>query len=304
MTQSLDDSISLICPSCGYDLRAISSERCPECGTTIDRSAMASSTIPWVHRKALGRVRAYCSTLILATFRMRRLGEEINRPVDLKEASRFRWVTVAISSAFAILVFVVAVCVNRGTGFLDLLSNVSPNGAITTVPPQADAVLPYVAGITRWIVLPLAAICWLGMVSGLAGFWFHPRAKPQWQRDRALGLSLYACAPLLWLSIAFATWAFGAILMISDSANRFIPQSLLDVIGIVVVVAELIGVVIVALCWINLLRLSKFTLHPNSPRTISLALGWPIACCISGVIAFGLFPWVAGFIWLIIDSLR
>src|ERR1700722_6280231 len=98
MTQSLNDSISLVCPSCGYDLRAIPSERCPECGTPIDRSATAVSQIPWAHRKAMGAMRAYWRTLTLATFRIRKLGEEIHRPVSWPDANWFRWITVGIAS--------------------------------------------------------------------------------------------------------------------------------------------------------------------------------------------------------------
>ena len=82
----------LFCPECGYDLRGTEhTDRCPECGTAIDRSAIAAeSRIPWVHRAAIGRLRAYRRTVWLATLRPRRLGAEAARPVSYAAARRFR----------------------------------------------------------------------------------------------------------------------------------------------------------------------------------------------------------------------
>ena len=52
-----------ICPACGYDLRATTSDHCSECGLAIDRDALQQSAIPWAHRRQIGRVRAYLKTL-------------------------------------------------------------------------------------------------------------------------------------------------------------------------------------------------------------------------------------------------
>src|SRR5688572_21051733 len=89
-------SHDLFCPTCGYNLRGIESDRCPECGREIDRSTLAVSKIPWVHRQEIGGVRAYFKTLVMATFRPRRIGEEAVRPVNYRDAQRFRWTTVAV----------------------------------------------------------------------------------------------------------------------------------------------------------------------------------------------------------------
>src|SRR5215212_4566949 len=80
----------LFCPECGYDLRAIESDRCPECGWTIDRDAAATgSRIPWVHRRSIGRWRAYWRTAWLATWRIKQVAMESVRPVDEKDGRRF-----------------------------------------------------------------------------------------------------------------------------------------------------------------------------------------------------------------------
>ena len=40
LTPSTNPAADLFCPNCGYNLRGIDSERCPECGVVIDREAM------------------------------------------------------------------------------------------------------------------------------------------------------------------------------------------------------------------------------------------------------------------------
>ena len=89
--------ITLVCPECGYDLRAIESGRCPECGLEIDRAAMSVSRLPWAHRRKIGRIRAYWRTNRLAIVRRRRLAEEINRPVSFSDARRFLLVTATLA---------------------------------------------------------------------------------------------------------------------------------------------------------------------------------------------------------------
>jgi hypothetical protein len=299
MTQSLPDSISLICPSCGYDLRGISSERCPECGTSFDRASIAVSTIPWEHRKAIGGVKAYCRTLILATFRIRKLAEEINRPVSIRDASGFRWITVGIAAALPIAVFVAAVVHNGGTGFLDFISP-AKSAQTVAMPPKVDLVLPFAAGETRWIVPPLAMIIWLGMISGVASYWFSPRNKPDWQRQRAVALSLYASAPLALLGVFIAVVAGAELLQIFHPYD----DSITHITNAAAIAAAMLSFLLLLWLEINLTRLMKLALHGGTGRTVSFAVCFQIICYLMAYIALGVFPWVVGFIWLMIRSLR
>src|SRR5256885_10861457 len=68
---------TLLCPACGYDLRAIQSDRCPECGLAIDRALGVASQIPWTHRKRIGTWRAYARTAFLVMLRPSRIAAEI-----------------------------------------------------------------------------------------------------------------------------------------------------------------------------------------------------------------------------------
>src|SRR5215204_4041683 len=79
----------LFCPECGYNLHALHGiDRCPECGLAIDRQGFARSQIPWVHRRHVGRVRAYWRTLWMATLRPARIAAEASRRVGYVDAQR------------------------------------------------------------------------------------------------------------------------------------------------------------------------------------------------------------------------
>src|SRR5262249_31894858 len=45
MPKSTEDDDAPLCPSCGYDLRAATNDRCPECGLVVDRQALVISNI-------------------------------------------------------------------------------------------------------------------------------------------------------------------------------------------------------------------------------------------------------------------
>ena len=88
----------LFCPGCGYDLRGLASERCPECGLTIDREAVAASAIPWMHRTRLGRVNAFRRTVWMAIRHPATLARDAARPVSYLDAQKFRWVVVLLGA--------------------------------------------------------------------------------------------------------------------------------------------------------------------------------------------------------------
>src|SRR4051812_46128223 len=94
-TEAADDA--LYCPACGYDLRGIASDRCPECGATIHRASLRESSLPWARRQQVGAWRAYRRTVWTATWRVRRVADGVARPVDARDARHFATLTGLIA---------------------------------------------------------------------------------------------------------------------------------------------------------------------------------------------------------------
>src|SRR4051812_15708142 len=93
----VDTSAERFCQTCGYNLRGLASDRCPECGEKFDPTQAAGARIPWLQRSAIGTWRAYWRTVGMAMFHPVELGREIWNAsrVDPKSAIGFRRVVIA-----------------------------------------------------------------------------------------------------------------------------------------------------------------------------------------------------------------
>lgn len=173
----VDADIEIFCPQCDYNLRGLASGVCPECGRPFDPEALREPTIPWVHRRTIGRIRAFWHTVWMITVHPRRLCREMSKPVSLDEARRFRravWRHLAVS-----LLFTAALLI-----------------AIADTDGWADA-----ASLT--VIIAVAAYLWLALVlcTGMSGWFCAPRQMEIERQNRSIALSHYACAPLAWLRV-------------------------------------------------------------------------------------------------------
>lgn len=279
-----DNPVELICPECGYDLRAITSERCPECGHAIDRAAMSVSRIPWSHRNAIGRSRAYWRTNLLAIFRSKRLAEEIARPVSFADAQRFRHVTILLAWIPMAAWAVGLVLANWDDATAGLRS--------------ADSRLGW--WMEAAIYVSLLGALWLGLVfvTGVASYFFHPASMPVVQQNRAVALSYYTCAPLAWLWLPAALDAIAIALADQPWAQHGFGEKL----GIVcIVVAFCLIVAIVVFCWIRASKLMERVTHCGAGRKIAMTLFLPLAWVICCAVAL-LIPLTLLYVSLVILS--
>src|SRR5687768_16311267 len=76
----------VFCEACGYSLIGIAADRCPECGAAYDPNELPFARIPWLHRRRIGRLRAYAATVWGVLWRPRRFAEELCRPVRVSAA--------------------------------------------------------------------------------------------------------------------------------------------------------------------------------------------------------------------------
>jgi hypothetical protein len=288
---------ALFCPGCGYDLRGIAaSDRCPECGLAIDRSAGGVSRIPWAHRRRVGRVRAYWATVRLATFRPRQLVEELNRPVRYADAQRFRIVTVALASLGPIAFLLAPMVAGEWPEPADAgaMFNVGFYGRATG-PNALDLGLPWFAGARLYPVLPLAVVLLFVLVTGVGSYWFAPRSLDVRQQNRAIALSYYALLPLVAIVVGLQVLAAAALGENSDLGFKLL----------MVLVATCIAATVLILFTLG--RTTVRLLHAvRRGRGVGGAL-WAdffifLSVVAAAVVSFGVFPWVVGFVTLVVDS--
>jgi hypothetical protein len=100
----------VFCEGCGYSLVGIVADRCPECGRTYDVNELPFARIPWLHRRRIGRLRAYWATVWMVVLHPGRFAKELCRPVRISaaDARLFRRVTLRIA-LFSMLLTVIAV---------------------------------------------------------------------------------------------------------------------------------------------------------------------------------------------------
>src|SRR5947208_3382511 len=155
-TDSLDAELERYCPQCGYDLRWLpsGSDRCPECGTQIDRAT--PSILPWANRRATGVLRAYWRTCMLATFRTKQLAREIGRPVSYRDARLFQLMTVLIAWAppAALIVSIEVMLAFAFTAVPSAVFRGAYIGGTTETSASLDFVLPWLAAFALYVPLP------------------------------------------------------------------------------------------------------------------------------------------------------
>jgi hypothetical protein len=218
------DDAALFCPACAYDLRAIDSDRCPECGLRIDRTATGQSTLPWSHRHRLGYLRGYWRTCLLVCFRPQHFRAEVDRPVSFADARAFRRATVWIAYlpvAMVVIALYVATFVPP-TGWRRLTEAVSGfvpsplEPLILARPTGAFRSVGYAMELFVLAALLLAIWLWFLAATGVASYWFHPRRLPVERQNRAVALSYYACAPLALMPITVTLLITSAMLDLTE----------------------------------------------------------------------------------------
>jgi hypothetical protein len=199
---ALIEEAELLCPSCGYDLRASSPGRCSECGEEIDISALSASHFPWVQRKSIS---TYAKTIWLLTIASRTLRYEHARPQALKDARRFAWMTAGILIAFLLSHFAVMVSVRKDLSFMavhppPMYSNVKATWS-------DDLLVPWSAGATIWPVMPMMLI-FLGITLSRAHqrLFRMPNVSVS-RQERATAIGDYAGGTV-------ALWAIAGVLLI------------------------------------------------------------------------------------------
>ncbi|MDO8631143.1 MAG: zinc ribbon domain-containing protein, partial [Phycisphaerales bacterium] len=199
----------IFCQNCGYNLRSLTSDQCPECGRSLEGIRSETTRIPWVHRKKIGWFRAYWKTVRFVMFQQKEFCDEMARPTSFAASQGFRWTTVA----FAYLPVLAA----------DLMLWIERMPS----PTDNEFITMFWSNVGLAAILHVGFLLFLVAATGAPSYFFHPRDVPIAQQDRAIALSYYACGPLsllflpavaamIWLHVGLDHWIgeLGLLLMV------------------------------------------------------------------------------------------
>lgn len=293
-------SRTVLCPGCGYDLRATTSERCSECGLVLDREALKRSAFPWAHRKTIGHVRAFLKTVWLVTSDHKSLRHETAKAQSARDALAFRrCVAVLLAVSFAIaVVMLVQTGALRDVLLRDKSIIARLGGGMAGV--MQDLRLPWSAGVTIRPALFVYAFALAAYVAGATRPIFRTTGLSDDYAETVKAIGAYAVAPLAWLLPAAMTYA---LLFERDLFDAYGPRPtplapILVLLGLLFLIAGVVGTVHRAGQW------RARTAHAGYPTGFlamgELLLRWAVGVAVLGLV----FPWCVGFVWIVVDSFR
>jgi hypothetical protein len=237
----------VFCQECGYNLRGLTSDRCPECGHRLDAVRSPESGIPWVYRRERGRLRAYWQTVWTVMFRHKRFCEELARPVDYRDAQAFRWMTLLHAYAPMVAAVVLAYPAWWPAPFNDRLMD----EAFMAMWPAA--------------ILLGCLFLFLLAATGIPSYAFHPPELPIEQQNRAVAMSYYASAALAWTPLPFFLGLAGMGLL---PRHRLIGEALIAW-GILLPVGQWVA------WWADLVHIASRIMPQSKRYALSVAIAVP-----------------------------
>jgi hypothetical protein len=293
---------TLLCPACGYDLRATTAERCSECGLELDREAFQRSAIAWAYRAKMGRFAAFGRTVWQFTSDVRPIRYDYAKPQSARDAAVFRrWVGVLL----ALCLMVPVVLVYRLGGLKEMA--VEPGsafgpiwGARAMLPGWAqDAVVPWSAGITLPFALFAYAVLLAAYIVSAPAAVLRSKGLPSVQAENVRAIGIYGSAPLVWLALSTALF-LAAYLPTLQPGSKF-GNSLASI--VLTGMWFLVGVLSLGFTVYRTGQWRARTAHGGYPTGFlgmgELLLRWVVGI---GVIVY-VIPWCVGLIFIQADAL-
>lgn len=292
-----DATVDRFCIGCGYNLRSLPSDRCPECGLLVEASAVAP--IPWEARRHLGLIRAYWRTVFETTFHPTRLSRAIAFPVDAAAARRFARIT-ALLAAIPPGIFLLAIFALNGTAFLNLWTP-APNGGIYQsgyFVPGWETLVLWSAGAMLRCTLPIGILITFLLAAGIGRHWVRSVNNSPIRHNRAKAVAAYVFAPFAWMFIPISSAAGGYAAWSHADHSTW----MLCVLSFLIASVAL-SILLVTYIW-NLLALISAATHCGWGRLVISVTGVAMCWVLSAIVGLGCFPMLVGLIYLMIDSLR
>lgn len=271
----------IFCQRCGYNLRGLTGNRCPECGRSLDGVRSLVPQIPWMYRKEIGWFRAYWRTVWFVMVRQARFCDEMARPVSFRGCQSFRRATllsVALPSLFPPLVLYLTWKPQPFRFSNDLVS------------------ASYAAIAAGWplVILYFSWLLFLAAATGVSSYFFHPKDIPIEQQNRAVALSYYACGPLAFFSILLLTFTTAVLTLLAKY---------IIVAQVLIVLTLTLPVVAVAAWWFDLIHLARRLVPQRPQRAVYLGICVPILWFLLALAILAGIPFVFFYFFLIVTSL-
>lgn len=311
---SVEPAPHAICSRCGYDLRGIESDRCPECGFELASQRSLGGEIPWTYRRPRGYARSFVQTVIDVTIGRPWLRSVVSGTVSMRDARQF-WVIASLVASLPLVAAFIYAWIRAGS--LEPLIYMPDAMAAGTTPssyrgfgfqPRFDVTLspwfcgdvlwPLSAGYTRpglaFVVLPLFFL--LG--SGAVTYLFHPRALNEAHRQRACAFAYYLISPLVVAAVPLTMALACALYGVETSAALFSMPAFLCAL------AALVWAGVLCLSLWRVLRTLRWTIRASPLRVAVSAMLVPILWLLAALFALVFVPWCIGMAWLLIDVFR
>lgn len=260
--QMVPDAYDVFCEGCGYSLAGLTGNRCPECGNIFNPNELPFARVPWLHRKRLGRWRAYWKTVAMASFSPGKFARELCRPVriSVKDAQSFRRTTLWLAT----ISIVVAV---SAAPLIAALWLAVPRWWLMWRWWQVHA-LPTISLLLLNIAAAIAALqLFLRLMTDMPLFIW--KGLPSLPPSQLAPVHHYACAPLAFVAIGAvigAALVFRLIVAFPLAANEapFVLGSCA------------VAVVFAIWLWVVALGMMKSSSGASSRRLVAMAIYLPI----------------------------
>jgi hypothetical protein len=280
----------IYCAGCGYDLRGLSSDRCPECGLTIQ--ATHEGVIPWERRKRIGYFSSFFLTLLAATFSPIQFARATNGPIDVRSAKLFRWImrTSVVAPVEALLFYL---SLNHVPNPLIVVMGVGQRSQAL----HWEARFVWTVGARFWATLPVGFAISVILATGASHWLFMKRLEPQ-RQNRVMALGLYLFSPMGWIWIPFV--AFTASMIVSDA--QFVTASAEALASNLRIAGGLTFLAIVPAI-VDAVRAVNAATQCGFIRSWAMGAGVILQAVASFTLGLLLLPMVVGLFRLMVDSL-
>ena len=273
--------LPLPCPHCGYDLRGNVGGVCPECGRGFDVATLvAAAALPWNDRRWVGAVRAFGRQAAQAIRRPRKLAELVGRPVDYRSARRFQAVCALVGGVGLAVPLTLGFLAVR-PGLLDPAAGLGGFGPPTVGPAWVD----YLLDGLLLLALLLGGFLWLLTITGVAGYFLHPRDAPLVRQNSAVALLYFLSGPLVLLPAVLLLACLGEVGRHLWPTGRIPLGTALIAGGGYGGAAALLLLIVGRLWWGPTLLLTRGLCRGKGrvvAMTLTLLLAWPVlfAACV------------------------